>query len=178
MQLIDALFDLCKDSAQPIIAIDGPAGAGKTTLAEHLTAALSLRYRVATLHMDDFYDGWDEPFDTTFQSAIKSACVAHQKSEPCSLSRYDWHAGKFGQAEPLPQSHLLILEGVASLDREFRPFLTASIWIEIDPKIGFERVISRDGEAISAPMNQWLNQQAQHFLENDSQNAADFVLTN
>ena len=40
MQLIDALLDLCSEIIQPIIAIDGPAGAGKTTLAHDIKLAL------------------------------------------------------------------------------------------------------------------------------------------
>ncbi len=44
MDLIDALSDLCKDVAQPIIAIDGPAGAGKTTLSHDIKLALAQRY--------------------------------------------------------------------------------------------------------------------------------------
>jgi hypothetical protein len=73
---------------------------------------------------------------------------------------------------------LLILEGVGSSQSIVRPFLTASIWIDIDAEKGLERVIARDGDAISHPMRNWLNLQEQHFLANDSQNAADFVLTN
>ena len=40
------------------------------------------------------------------------------------------------------------------------------------------RVLNRDGDAISAQMQNWLRIQEQHFLDNDSQNAADFVLSN
>ena len=59
MDLIDALSDLCKDVSQPIIAIDGPAGAGKTTLAHDIKLALAKRYSITEIHMDDLYDGWE-----------------------------------------------------------------------------------------------------------------------
>jgi uridine kinase len=78
----------------------------------------------------------------------------------------------------IPQAELLILEGVGSSQLKVRPYLSASIWIDIDANKGLGRVIARDGEAISHPMQNWLNLQEQHFLANDSQNAADFVLTN
>lgn len=178
MELIDALFDLCKSSNRPIIAIDGPAGAGKTTLADHLGAALSLKYSVATLHMDDFYNGWELAFDQHLSDTLRTACTSHQQSTPFSLARYDWHKSAYGAVEKFPQSQLLILEGVGSSQIAIRPFLSASIWIDIDPAIGLERVLLRDGESISTPMQRWLELQAQHFLENDSQNAADFVLSN
>lgn len=178
MELIDALFDLCKTAERPIIAIDGPAGSGKTTLAGHLSAALSLKYSVATMHMDDLYNGWNLAFDHHFSDALKSACQSHRESTPYLLSRYDWQKGAYGMPEKFPQSELLILEGVGSSQIAVRPFLSATIWIDIDPLTGLERVLRRDGDSIATPMRHWLALQAQHFCENDSQNAADFVLSN
>ena len=72
---------------------------------------------------------------------------------------------------------MLILEGVGSSQSAIRPYLSASIWIDIDPTVGFDRVISRDGAIISEQMHGWLVQQEEHFRENNSEVAADFVLT-
>jgi len=178
MELTAALLDLCKSSERPIIAIDGPAGAGKTTLAEHLSAALSLKYKCTTLHMDDLYNGWKNAFDHHLSDALISACRAHQRSQKFSLSHYNWSKGEFGPAQEAPQSELLILEGVGSTQSAIRPLLNASIWIDIEAQAGLARVLKRDGEGISPQMQDWLNLQEQHFRENDSQNAADFVLSN
>ena len=51
MELIAALTDLCKEKSRPIIAIDGPAGAGKTTLASEIFLALSSKISVEVIHM-------------------------------------------------------------------------------------------------------------------------------
>ncbi|CAN2191497.1 Udk Uridine kinase [Candidatus Nanopelagicaceae bacterium] len=178
MELTDALFDLCKGNPRPIIAIDGPAGAGKTTLAEHLSAALSLKYKCLTIHMDDLYNGWNNAFDHHLTDALIGAAAAHHKNQKFSLSFFDWARNEYRPAMEIPQAELLILEGVGSSQLMVRPYLSASIWIDIDANKGLERVIARDGEAISHPMQNWLDLQEQHFLANDSQNAADFVLTN
>lgn len=178
MELTDALFDLCKGSPRPIIAIDGLAGAGKTTLAEHLSAALSLKYKCITLHMDDLYNGWNSPFDHHLTDALLTACKSHQSSKQYSLAHFNWSRDEFEAEREVPQGDLLILEGVGASQLAVRPFLTASIWIEIDPVKGLERVIARDGDGISIEMQLWLSKQEQHFLDNNSQNAADFVLTN
>jgi uridine kinase len=177
MELIDALFDLCKLHPRPIIAIDGPAGAGKTTLAEHIGAALALRYKSTTLHMDDLYHGWDAPFDHHLTDALVQACTSHQKAEGYSLSFFDWIKGQYRLAQEIPQADLLILEGVGSSQAVVRPFLACSIWIEIDAEQGLQRVLTRDGDSISIQMQLWLEKQAQHFLENQSEKSADFVLT-
>ncbi len=178
MELTAALLDLCKSSNRPIIAIDGPAGAGKTTLADHLRASLSLKYKCTIVHMDDLYNGWECAFDHHLSDALIGACKAHQNSQKISLSRYNWSRSEYGPAEEIPQSQLLILEGVGSMQSAVRPFLSASIWIDIEAEAGLARVLLRDGESITPQMHRWLISQEQHFRDNDSQNAADFVLTN
>jgi uridine kinase len=177
MELTDALFDLCKTTPQPIIAIDGPAGAGKTTLAAHLSASLSLRYKVRTIHMDSLYNGWSTPFDDHLSQALLTAATSHKRAVEYSLPNFDWAKNLFGAEVKIAPCELLILEGVGSSQTLIRPYLAASIWIDIEPTNGLNRVLSRDGESISSQMHQWLSQQEQHFRENDSQNAADFVLT-
>jgi uridine kinase len=178
MQLIDALFDLCKSSTRPIIAIDGPAGAGKTTLAEHLRAALSLKYKVQIVHMDDLYNGWESAFDHHLSDSLIALAQAHQSERKISLSRFDWHRHEYMAAEEVPLADLLILEGVGSSQSAVREYLTASIWIEIERSQGVERVLQRDGAAIGNEMQMWLELQEQHFQREGSENAADFVLTN
>lgn len=178
MQLIDALFDLSKPFTQPIITIDGPAGAGKTTLAEHLSAALSLKYKCLIIHMDDLYNGWSTPFDEKFTGALSQIVKAHQASEQIPIARFDWVTEKYHAVELLPHAQLLILEGVASSSPLIREKVSASIWIDIDPALGLDRVLHRDGESISGQMQNWLILQEQHFTSNQSQIAADFVLTN
>jgi uridine kinase len=178
MELTAALFDLCSSSKRPIIAIDGPAGAGKTTLSEHLSAALSLKYRVTVIHMDDLYNGWSNAFDHHFVDALVSISTAHLSGRDISLTRYNWSRAEFSAAEVLPAADLLILEGVGSSQRAVREFLTSSIWIEIDPSKGLQRVLARDGEAISDEMQMWLQLQEKHFRQEESEKSADFVLTN
>ncbi|CAN2194045.1 Udk Uridine kinase [Candidatus Nanopelagicaceae bacterium] len=177
MELTAALFDLCSSVQRPIIAIDGPAGAGKTTLAEHLAAALSLKYKCATIHMDDLYNGWSTPFDHHLEDALTKACTSHRKSEKYSLSFFNWSKSEYWAAVEIPQSELLILEGVGASQAVIRPYLSASIWIDIDRDLGLERVIARDGESISTNMQNWLGKQEQHFIENKTQMSSDFELT-
>lgn len=177
MELTAALFDLCSSSPRPIIAIDGPAGAGKTTLAEHLSAALSLKYKCTTIHMDDLYNGWDHPFDFHLSDALEAACSSHRKSQRYSLSLFDWMKNEYGSAIEMPQAELLILEGVGASQSSIRSYLSASIWIDIEAEIGVKRVLSRDGDGIASHMQDWLLKQEGHFLKNQSQSAADFVLT-
>lgn len=177
MELIDALLDLTKSVAQPIISIDGPAGAGKTTLASHLAAALSGKYKCTVVHMDQIYNGWGTPFDSHFTDALSRVVTAHKRNHQIPLAQYNWQDGSYEESKLLPASQLLILEGVGSSHSLIREHITVSLWIDIEPADGLQRVLARDGAGISDEMNNWLSLQAQHFAENDSQMKADFVLT-
>ena len=178
MDLIAALSDLCKSTTQPVIAIDGPAGAGKTTLAHDIKLALAQSYSITEIHMDDLYDGWDNALTSQLADVLTHLVDAHKKSLPISLSNYDWHAGAFSPVAEIAKSELLILEGVGSGQRAIRDSLTALIWIDIEDTEGLARVLQRDGIEIENQMRKWLATQEQHFQAEGTQNAADFVLTN
>jgi uridine kinase len=177
MDLIDALSDLCNGVAQPIIAIDGPAGAGKTTLAHDIKLALAQRYTVTEIHMDDLYDGWDNALTPHLTEVLTHLVAAHKKSAAISLSMYNWHQGEFNPEVAIEKSELLILEGVGSGQMAIRDSLTALIWIDIEDSQGIARVLGRDGFEIENQMRKWLTTQEQHFLVEGTQKAADFVLT-
>jgi len=177
MDLIDALSDLCKGVAQPIIAIDGPAGAGKTTLAHDIRLALAQKYSITEIHMDDLYDGWDNALTPHLTEVLLHLVAAHKKSAAISFSTYNWHEGKFNPAAKIEKTELLILEGVGSGQMAIRDSLAALIWIDIENSQGMARVLERDGIEIENQMRKWLSTQEQHFLVEGTQKAADFVLT-
>jgi uridine kinase len=178
MQLTDALFDLCKGDKYPIIAIDGPAGAGKTTLASHLSAALALKYSVNVIHLDDIYRGWELALSQSLTEDLTAIVEAHQSGSEITYLPFNWAKGEQGASLTLPQRDLLILEGVGSAQSAIRPLISASIWIDVDPRTGYDRVIARDGDSISGEMKKWLIAQEQHFARESTEKAADFALTN
>jgi len=177
MDLIGALLDLCKTVDRPIIAIDGPAGAGKTTLASNLQLVLYPQHTARVIHMDDLYDGWDNALTEHLSDVLISITTSHRAGKEISYSPYDWLQRSFLPPQTFPSTDILILEGVGSGQRAIRNSLTALIWMEIDIASGFERVVQRDGELIKDEMKKWLRTQEQHFSVEGTDKAADFVLT-
>lgn len=177
MDLIAELFDLCKRRPHPIIAIDGPAGAGKTTLANHLHYALGASMPSHVIHMDDLYHGWKTPFDQHFTDALRNAVEAHTSQQEMMLARFDWNTNTYLAPEYLSPKPLLILEGVASMHSVIGDEISAAIWLEIAPEIGLHRVLARDGAGITDEMQHWLQLQEQHFQVEEPKNRADFILT-
>jgi uridine kinase len=177
MQLIAALTDLCKDKVRPIIAIDGPAGAGKTTLARELALAFSPKISVQVIHMDDLYAGWENALTDDLSKVLRYLVDQHESSLPAKIQRYNWIRSAFEESEELPVSDLLILEGVGSADKDLQDRFAALIWMEIDPEVGLVRVVNRDGVQVQDQMQKWLRTQEQHFLQHSTREKADFILT-
>jgi uridine kinase len=177
MNLIEALYDLTKSLPTPIITIDGPAGAGKTTLASHLSTSLGNYFSTSVIHMDDLYNGWQDPFSGPFIEALKTITESHGKKKSYAIPQFDWALGAYGPAKSSQPSQLLILEGVGSSTSHIRDVVSASIWIDIKPEVGLQRVLTRDGTSIASEMQQWLKTQETFFTTEKSAELADFALT-
>ena len=164
------------DSTQPIgLAIDGVAGSGKTTLASRLCGDLK---NCQVVHMDDLYEGWNDPL-----SQRLTAKVIRELLEPFNqqilirYQKFDWILNRFDKFEDLKTSNILILEGVGSGQREFRKYLSKTIWVEYDPSQGFDRVIARDGEGIRGEMVNFLLDQNKHFIAELTKNTSDYTIS-
>jgi uridine kinase len=177
MQLIAALLDLCRQKERPIIAIDGPAGAGKTTLAREMHLALSLEMSVNVIHMDDLYDGWNNALSEDLTQILLYLVRQHKNKKPAVIRKYNWATSSFSESEEIAPADLLILEGVGSGDKELQGDLAALIWIDIDPEIGVKRVLERDGSQVADEMKKWVGAQKEYFSQHSTREKADFILT-
>jgi uridine kinase len=134
-----------------LVCVDGPAGSGKTTLAEALAEGFQDSARV--LHMDDMFPGWsglahvDEQLDGLLTPLAEGRAGSYR--------RYDWVAGEFAETvsvEPVP---LLVLEGVGSGASRFADLQTVLVWVEAPHDLRMRRGIDRDGDAFAPHWEQW-----------------------
>ena len=177
MQLIEALAEITRGVDQPIIAIDGPAGAGKTTLASTLSLALSPQMSTTVIHMDELYPGWENALGDELTKTLTWLTSCHKAKKPLLYSSFNWIANEFNPPKSHASTQLLILEGVASAQLPIEESLATSIWLDLDPEIGFRRVIERDGENISLEMKKWLVTQEQHFAADRTKERCEFLLS-
>jgi len=177
MQLIEALAEITRGVDQPIIAIDGPAGAGKTTLASTLSLALSPQMSTTVVHMDELYPGWENALGDELTKTLTWLTSCHKAKKPLLYSSFNWIANEFNPPKSHASTQLLILEGVASAQLPIEENLVTSIWLDLDPEIGFRRVIERDGENISLEMKKWLVTQEQHFAADRTKERCEFLLS-
>ncbi len=159
---IRALLNSRTESSTPaFILIDGPAGAGKTTLAKEIVTTMGVG---EIIHCDDLYNGWDDALTPTLEKSIKDQIlIPIQEKAPVSYRKYDWVAGRFGELRVLPATPLIILEGVGCALSSVANVADLSIWIDIPLDLGLERVLKRDGAAIRQEMIVWITRQDEFF---------------
>ncbi len=181
MKLVTVVEDLLTGAARcgntHVIAIDGRAGAGKTTLANGLSLALSLQREVTLIHLDEIYAGWDLALTQTLTDSLAHILKSIAAERSTTVPIYDWHSGEFNSDREISPCDLIIIEGVGSAQRVVREMATASIWIDIDRQAGLKRVLDRDGLAIEEQMNLWQIREEAHFLTDATRENADFILS-
>jgi uridine kinase len=172
MDYQNLLSSLSAVSLGQIIAIDGPAGSGKTTLANKLATDIA---NVEVIHVDDLYQGWSDAFSTRLTASVISQILLpiSQKID-FNYEIYDWQKNVFYKSKNVPKDKIYILEGVGAAQTQFRPYLSKIIWLNISDEIGLSRVLQRDGAGILSPMQQFQQEQKQHFARDLTEKAADF----
>jgi uridine kinase len=153
-----------------LVCVDGPAGAGKTTLTGRLTT--SLGPGTAVVHMDDLYAGW------TLTGAVDRLATGIleplAERRPGAYQRYDWDAGRFRpEPVPVPVPDVLIVEGCGSSPRRFDPWTTLRIWVEAPRALRMTRGLERDGAAVADLWVQWQVLEAVVFRAEDTRARAD-----
>jgi uridine kinase len=177
MNLTEALSDLVASDGPHLIAIDGPAGSGKSTLAKNLLLYFSTTREVNLLGLDDIYDGWDNALGEKLTKDLERITRAHAKKESASVPIYDWATSSYGAAREIEPREILILEGVGSAQEIIRASKAITIWMEIDPEHGVQRVLERDGHHIAEHMKAWQIVQSEHFSHSGTKENADFIIT-
>ena len=160
-----------------VLAIDGPAGAGKTTLAAHLVKVLSASGSLSVIHMDWIYDGWEGALGTSLTEKLSAILGSLQKREAIKLDIYNWHSGEFDQVREIALAKVLIIEGVGAAQKVIRDSGATSIWLDIAPEAGMKRVLARDGDAIETQMKGWLITQDKYFQRDLTPQSTDFSLS-
>jgi uridine kinase len=162
-----------------LVAIDGHGGSGKSTLASLVADQLNAE----VIHTDDFA-GWDNP--ENWWPLVVERVFEPIKNGATSLSypRSKWW--ETHNPEPVvnkPVTDIMILEGVSSLRKEFRPYISFGIFVDTPLEVcmqrGFERDKGQDGktdEEIKQMWRQWYEKEEAYIKRDKPQEIADLIL--
>lgn len=158
-----------------LIAIDGRAGAGKTTLAARFFDELSVDKTVEVIHMDDLYDGWENALDEGLTKTLESIVNAHNNNVSIKIDIFNWESMSFDSKRVINPVDLLILEGVGAGQKVVRDAGATLYWLDIDAEVGIQRVLNRDGNQIASQMKQWQILQEIHFIRDKTRENAEHI---
>lgn len=156
-----------------VLAVDGPSGAGKTTLA----ACVAAQVGAGLFHMDDIYPGWTG-LERGAQSLVDWVLRPLSEHRPAVWHRYDWYAGRYAEARTIRVGQPLVVEGVGAYSRQSAPFLHLTVWVEAAASERRTRVESRDGDSTAETWDLWAAQERAFHTRHHTREAADVLIRN
>ena len=149
--MIEQIKQLLKEKEYVVIAIDGCAASGKTTLAKKL----SNMFNASVIHMDDFF----LPFEKRTEERLNTPGgnidyerfkeeVVNNLDNDFTYNAFNCSIMKVDKEVFVKKTNLLIIEGSYSLHPYFGKYYDLSIFLDIDKDEQIDRIRNRDGEKL------------------------------
>lgn len=182
MQVLLDTIDALLPYAAPLVAIDGPCGGGKSTLAERLKK----RWPQAEIfHMDDFF--LPPQMRTAQRLEQPGENVDHERFErevliPLAEGKdfaYNVFSCRDNSLSPKSarRAPLYIIEGAYSLHPKLRGYYDIRVFLDIDPETQAERILKREGDQAERFFRQWIPMENRYFEACGVRECSDFLLS-
>jgi uridine kinase len=155
-----------------LVTIDGPSGAGKTSLARRLCRSLR---RVPVVHLDHLYEGWTG-LDGVGDRLDAWVMTPLRQGLPGQHLVYDWHRGAYAEWREVPLAPVLLVEGVGAGQRRFQDAAVLRIWIDAPEDLRRDRTLEREGPDMQTALTEWWPREARHFEAEHTRTRADLVV--
>ena len=135
-----------------VIAVDGRAASGKTTLARQLAGIMN----AGVVHMDDFFLPLDlrtparyrEPGGNVHYERFAAEVLPHlKKAGKFAYRTFDCSTMGYGKTAEVRDSGWRIVEGAYSLHPKFGDYADLKVFYDISPEEQKRRIVRRNGEA-------------------------------
>ncbi len=152
-----------------VVCVDGPAGSGKTTLADLVAAGTG----AGIVRLDDLYEGWEQPLGKLAARIEAWLLVPWRDDLPGLHPVYDWASARFSGWRRVDPRPVMVLDGCGSASAGMRPWAALTVWVEAGPDVRLARGIARDGGHLEAEWLAWQAREARHFAEDGTRECAD-----
>lgn len=158
------------------IAVDGRAGAGKTSIVVELARLLRRRRSVAVVHLQDMYPGWDGLAEGVERCAV-NVLPPLLRGQAAQWRSWDWPLGADGEERVTEPSDIVILEGVGAGSAVLRAHCVAVVWVEAPADHRQRRAVEGKDEAYAANWDRWAAQEDAWLAVDDVPSAAAVTVT-
>ncbi len=172
---------LLKQKKRVVIAIDGGAGSGKTTLA----MLLKERFGAAVIHTDDFFLRPEQRTPERLAQAggnfdrerfFREVILSLRKDTAFSYQRFDCHTMSLAEMIEVPFTPLLVIEGSYSHHPFFDGFYDLRVFLQISPALQKERILERNRESSEMFFTRWIPLEERYFKTFSIKKQADIVI--
>lgn len=153
-----------------IIAIDGGGGAGKSTLASNLSEELG---HCPIIHTDDFAS-WENS-QNWYPRMIEQVLGPLKQNKVARFQRYDWNKNELSDWLTVEPQEFVILEGVTSARKEFRPFLSFSLFVDTNAEVRLRRGLERDGPEAKDQWLKWMREEDEYLARDNPKSFVNVV---
>ncbi|MCQ2798064.1 MAG: AAA family ATPase [Bacilli bacterium] len=176
MDLFEYIRQLIEEKGSVVIAIDGMAGAGKSTFAKKISAIADSRI----ISTDDFHlpeemrtdKRYRIPGGNVHHERMKEEVISHVREE-ISYGVYDCKTDSINKIRDLPAKPLTIIEGTYSMHPEFGDYYDLSFFLECDPKEQIRRLAKRDLKKLQDFKDKWIPMETLYFKKTKVKDKAD-----
>jgi uridine kinase len=155
-----------------LVAVDGPAGSGKTTYAVRLAAELGCQ----VVHSDDFPVPWEEGPGGWFHALEEQVLHPLQQGRAGGFRRYDWVRGEHTEHVAVPVAPVLVIEGVGTARASVARLLAFTVWVEAPEAVRLARVLKRDGPELEPRWRAWFAAEKAWFAADRTRDRADLIV--
>jgi len=172
--LVGEIRDRPCSGAVRLVAVDGRAGAGKSTLARALVATCG----APLIRVDDFLywrdiNGWWPRLE---HEALRPLLGG----SPARFRVRDWTGDETGQGldgwKEVTPADIVVVEGVTSSRRAIADDLAMSFWVDTSTEERLRRGIARDGEEKRQLWIEWMALEDDFFDRDGAQARADYIV--
>lgn len=158
--ILQAIVDVA--ASNPVVLIDGRAGAGKSTLARLIAANWPLAGRPQLIALDSLYPGWDG-LDAGAERALHDILRPHARGLLSTWRRWDWDEEIEAEASAVTPALGVIVEGCGTLNAATARLADVRVWVESPEPARKRRAFERDGDGFRPHWERWAAQEERHI---------------
>lgn len=159
----------------PVILIDGRAGAGKSSLAERLGRRWPIGGRVQLVALDSIYPGWDG-LDEGAERAREWILRPHARGVIGVWQRWDWERETEAESSAVDPGLGLIVEGCGVLTPRSAGLADVTVWVDGPADARRRRALNRDGDGFRPHWDRWARQEDEHIRRDNPADLAAIVI--
>lgn len=181
-RLINRISELLKTQSRVVIAIDGQAASGKTTLAEEL----SRRFGGCVIHTDDFF--LPAELRTPERLAVPGGNIHYERfcdevicgimsGKPFEYSVFDCGSMSISGKKTAVPEGAVIIEGAYSLHPKIPDIYDIKVFLSAPLEIRLERILKRNGEKkLKMFTEKWIPLEEAYFAACGTKEKCDFAM--